>query len=37
MFEIATDFMVQIVYLIPGYLGLYLIFDFLGSFFFGRN
>lgn len=37
MFEIATDFMVQLISFIPGYICLYLIFDFLGSFFFGRN
>ena len=37
MFDISIQFMVQLVYLIPAFIGIYLIFDFLGSFFFGKN
>ena len=37
MFDLACQFMVQLVELLPAYLGLYLIFDFLGSFFFGKS
>ena len=37
MFEVAIQFMVQLVELIPGVIGIYLIFDFLGSLLFGRS
>lgn len=37
MFEVAIQFMVQLVELIPGVIGIYLIFDFLGSLLFGRG
>ena len=37
MFDIAVQFMVQLVYLIPAFIGVYLIFDLLGSFFFGKG
>lgn len=37
MFEVAIEFMVQMVELIPGVFGLYILFDFLGSLLFGRD
>lgn len=37
MFEIAEQMLVQEINLIPYILILYLIFDFLGSFFFGKR
>lgn len=37
MFEVATQFMVQMVDLIPGVFGIYILFDFLGSLLFGRD
>ena len=37
MFEVAIQFMVQLVDLIPGVIGIYLIFDFMGSLLFGRG
>ena len=37
MFEVAIQFMVQLVELIPGVIGIYLIFDLLGSLLFGRS
>lgn len=37
MFEIASQFMIQLIDFIPGYLGLFLIFDFIGSLLFGRK
>ncbi len=37
MFEIASQFMIQLIDFIPGYLGLFLIFDFIGSLLFGRR
>lgn len=37
MFDIATNFMVQLVDLIPGIIGLYLVFDFMGSLLFGKR
>lgn len=36
MFDIAAQFMIQLIEFIPGYLGLFLIFDFIGSLLFGR-
>ena len=37
MFDIAIQFMIQLVDLIPGVIGLYLIFDFMGSLLFGKR
>lgn len=37
MFEVTTTFMVDFINLIPGFLVLYLIFDFIGSLLFGRQ
>lgn len=37
MFEVAIEFMVQMVELIPGVFGLYIVFDFLGSLLFGKD
>lgn len=37
MFEVSCQFMEQLITLIPGILGIYLIFDFLGSLFFGKR
>nr|DAG02170.1 MAG TPA: hypothetical protein [Inoviridae sp. ctDDr4] len=37
MFEIAEKMLVQEIELIPSILVLSIIFDFLGSFFFGKN
>lgn len=37
MFDIATNFMVQLVDLIPAVIGIYLIFDLLGSLLFGKR
>lgn len=37
MFDVAVTLMVQMVELIPGIFGLYIVFDFLGSLIFGRK
>lgn len=37
MFDIATNFMVQLVYLMPGVFGIYILFDFIGSLLFGKR
>ena len=37
MFEIAIQFMVQLVNYIPAVFGIYVLFDFMGSLLFGRN
>ena len=37
MFEIATQFMVQLVDFIPPVFGIYVLFDMLGSLLFGRG
>lgn len=37
MFDIAIQFMVQLVDLIPGVIGIYLIFDLIGSLLFGKR
>lgn len=37
MFDIATQFMIQLVELIPGVIGIYLIFDLMGSLLFGKR
>ena len=37
MFDTAIQFMVQLVELIPGVIGIYLIFDLMGSLLFGKR
>lgn len=37
MFDIAVQFMVQLVGLIPPVFGIYILFDLLGSLLFGKN
>lgn len=37
MFEIAIQFMVQLVNYIPAVFGIYVLFDLIGSLLFGRN
>lgn len=37
MFEIATSFMIQMVNLIPGVFGIYILFDLLGSLLFSKK
>ena len=37
MFDIATQFMVQLIDLIPGVIGIYLIFDLMGSLLYGKR
>lgn len=37
MFEIAIQFMVQLVNFIPAIFGIYVLFDLMGSLLFGRN
>lgn len=37
MYDIAIQFMVQLVGLMPVYFGLYVIFDFTGSLLFGKR
>lgn len=37
MFEVATTFLSQLIDLIPGLIGLYLVFDFIGSLLFGKR
>ncbi len=37
MFEIATDFLKQLFEVMPYIIVIYIVFDFLGSFFFGRS
>lgn len=37
MFEIVIEYMKDFINLIPGFLLLYMIFDFIGSFLFGRS
>lgn len=37
MFDVATQMMIQLIDLIPGVIGLYLIFDFMGSLLFGKR
>lgn len=37
MFDIAIQFMIQLVELIPGVIGIYLIFDLMGSLLFGKR
>lgn len=37
MFEVATTFMTQLIGLIPGLIGIYILFDFIGTLLFGRK
>ena len=37
MFEIAIQFMVQLVNYIPAVFGIYVLFDLMGTLLFGRN
>lgn len=37
MFDIAIEFMVQLVGLIPGVFAIFILFDLLGSLLFGKN
>lgn len=37
MFDIATQFMVQLVEYMPAFFGIYIIFDFMGSLIFGKR
>lgn len=37
MFEIATQFMVQLVSLMPAVFGIYVLFDLIGSLLFGKR
>lgn len=37
MFEVATQFMVQLVLLMPAGFGIYVLFDLLGSLMFGKD
>lgn len=37
MFDVAVDFIVQMVELIPVVFAMYIIFDFMGSLLFGRK
>lgn len=37
MFDIATQFMVQMVELLPGVFGLFILFDLIGSLLFGKK
>lgn len=37
MFEVAIQFMVQMVELIPGVFGIYILFDLLGSLLFNKR
>ena len=37
MFDIATQFMIQLIEFMPGVLAIYIIFDFMGSLLFGKR
>lgn len=37
MFDIACQLLVQFIELLPCFIGIYIIFDFLGSFFFSKS
>lgn len=37
MFDITVQFMVQLIELMPIFIGVYILFDFIGSFFFGKR
>ena len=37
MFEVVQQFMVQLIQLMPILIGVYVLFDFIGSFFFNKR
>lgn len=37
MFEVASEFMVQLVSYIPAYFALYILFDLIGTLLFGKK
>lgn len=37
MFDIATQFMIQLINLIPGVFGIYILFDLIGGLLFGKR
>lgn len=37
MFEVATTFLEQLITLIPGFIGLYVLFDLIGALLFGKR
>lgn len=37
MFDIALTFMSQLIDLMPGMIGIYILFDFIGTLLFGRR
>ena len=37
MFEVASEFMVQLVSFIPAYFALYILFDLMGTLLFGKR
>ena len=37
MFEISEQFLIQLIELLPILICIYIVFDFLGSFFFGKR
>lgn len=37
MFEVSLQFLEQLITLIPGLLGIYILFDFIGSLLFGKK
>lgn len=37
MFEVALTFLSQMIDLIPGLIGIYILFDFIGTLLFGRR
>lgn len=37
MFEVTLTFISQLIELLPGLIGLYILFDFIGSILFGRR
>lgn len=37
MFDVAIQFMLQMITLIPGVFAIYIIFDFIGSLLFGKR
>ena len=37
MFDVVVQFMVQLIHLMPIFIGVYVLFDFIGSFFFNKR
>lgn len=37
MFEVSLTFLEQLIGLLPGLIGIYILFDFVGMLLFGRN